>query len=90
MMYRLRTHREAPQVQPDYQPNTVTTDGGNATLNAWKTLFPTLGILQCVLHAMLGIRKVATKATYTRYSTMVENAWQVYQGDTTRSFSQRY
>ncbi len=88
-MYRLRTHREAPQVQPDYQPNTVNTDGWKATMNAWKTLFPTICILQCFLHAILGIRKVATKATYTLYSTIVENAWQVYQGDTTRRFSQR-
>jgi len=81
--------REVQQVQPDYQPNTVNTDGWKATMNAWKTLLPAICILQCFLHAILGIRKVATKATHTLYTTIVEKAWQVYQGNTKRSFSQR-
>jgi hypothetical protein len=82
-------HHEAQQVHPDYQPNTVNTDGWKATMNAWLTLFPTVCIIQCFLHAILGIKQVATTATQHLYATIVEKAWQVYQGDTTRSFSQR-
>ena len=86
--YRQFQH-EAHQVQPTYQPNTVNTDGWKATMNAWLTLFPKICIIQCFLHAILGIKQVATKSTQALYSTIVEKAWQVYRGDTTRSFSQR-
>jgi hypothetical protein len=81
--------QEAHQVQPAYQPNTVNTDGWKATMNAWLALFPKVCILQCFLHAILGIKQVATKLTQPLYRTIVENAWQVYQGETKRSFSQR-
>ncbi len=78
---------EARQVQPAYQPNTANTDGWKATMNAWKTFFPTMCILQCFRQAVLSIRTVATKATSALYSTIVEHAWQVDQGETTWSFS---
>lgn len=81
--------REAQQVAPDYQPDTVNTDGWKATMNAWKTLFPTICILQCFLHAILGIRNVATTATRPLYDRIVTKAWEVYQGKTKQSFSQR-
>jgi len=81
--------QEAHQVSPDYQPDTVNTDGWKATMNAWLTLFPKVCIIQCFLHAILGMKRVATQSTQALYSTIVENAWHVYQGDTKRSFSQR-
>lgn len=80
---------EAQQVQPDYQPKTVNTDGWKATRNAWLALFPTVCIIQCFLHAIFGIAQVATTATQGLYATIVEHAWQIYQGETKRSFSQR-
>ncbi len=81
--------REAQQVQPDYQPETVNTDGWQATMNAWRTLFPSICLIQCFLHAILGIRNVATKATKALYDEIVEQAWQAYHATTTRQFSQR-
>ena len=84
-----RFQQEAQQVQPDYQPETVNTDGWQATMNAWRTLFPSICLIQCFLHAILGIRNVATKATKALYDTIVEKAWQVYEAETKRSFSQR-
>jgi hypothetical protein len=81
--------REAQQVQPDYQPETVNTDGWQATMNAWKRLFPTICLLQCFLHALLSIRHVATTATKALYDTIAEKVWQVYKAQTARSFSQR-
>lgn len=82
-------HHEAQQVHPDYQPNTVNTDGWKATMNAWIALFPKVCLIQCFLHAILGIKQVATTATQPLYATIAEKAWQVYQGDTKRRFSQR-
>ncbi len=81
--------REAQQVPPDYQPNTVNTDGWKATMNAWRTLFPKICLIQCFLHAILSIRNVATKATNALYNTMLEKAWQVYRGETKQPFSHR-
>lgn len=81
--------REAQQVQPDYQPETVNTDGWQATMNAWRTLFPSIGLIQCFLHAILSIKNVATKKTRDLYETIVEKAWEVYEAKTKRSVSQR-
>jgi hypothetical protein len=54
---------EAQHVAEGYQPETVNTDGWQATINAWKTLFPTICVIQCFLHAVLSIKRVASKAT---------------------------
>jgi hypothetical protein len=81
--------REAHHVQPDYQPATVNTDGWKATMKAWRTLFPAIGVIQCFLHAILGLRQVTTKATKALYGHMADTAWQVYEASTKRSFSQR-
>jgi hypothetical protein len=81
--------QEAQQVQPDYQPETVNTDGWQATMNAWKRLFPAICLIQCFLHAILSIRNVATTATKALYGTIAEKVWQVYEAQTARSFSQR-
>jgi hypothetical protein len=81
--------QEAQQVQPDYQPETVNTDGWQATMNTWSTLFPAICIIQCFLHAILSIRKVTTKATKTLYNQITARAWRIYKARTIQSFSQR-
>jgi len=81
--------QEAQEVDPNYRPQTVNTDGWKATGKAWRTLFPMICILRCFLHAVLSIRNVSTKATTALYNTIVKNAWQVYEAETARSFSQR-
>ena len=80
---------EAQQVQSDYAPETVNTDGWQATMNAWRTLFPTICVIQCFLHAVLGIRNVATKATKALYDDIIEKVWEVYEANTKRRFAQR-
>ena len=35
---------------PDYRPETVTTDGWEATRRAWETLFPGITWILCFLH----------------------------------------
>ncbi len=81
--------REAQQVQPDYPPETVNTDSWQATMNAWRTLCPSRCLIQCFLHAILGIRNVATKAARALYDEIVEQAWKAYRAAAKRQFSQR-
>jgi hypothetical protein len=81
--------REAHQVQPNYQPETVNTDGWQATMKAWRTLFPSICLIQCFLHAILSIRNVMTKKTKVLYDLIAEHAWTAYRAETTRSFAQR-
>ncbi len=81
--------QEAHQVHPTYQPETVNTDGWQATMKAWRRLFPSICLIQCFLHAILSLRNVATKVTKALYDTMVAQAWEVYHAETKRSFAQR-
>lgn len=81
--------REAQQVQPDYQPKTVNTDGWQATIRAWKTLFPQVCVIQCFLHAILSLKQVTTKAAHTLSQQMTDLAWQAYRATTKRGFAQR-
>jgi hypothetical protein len=48
---------EAQQLNPDYQPETVNTDGWEATQKAWRSLFPLIVIIECFLHAFIKIRE---------------------------------
>ncbi|WP_286019309.1 hypothetical protein, partial [Candidatus Venteria ishoeyi] len=54
---------EAIDINQDYQPKTVNTDGWLATKKVWKNLFPCIEVIECFLHAILGIRSVATQKT---------------------------
>jgi hypothetical protein len=81
--------REAQQIQPTYQPETVNTDGWQATMKAWRAIFPTIVIIQCFLHAILSIKQVTTKAMNAVYDEIAEHAWRVYHATTKPSFSQR-
>lgn len=80
---------EAQGVDPTYAPETVNTDGWQATMNAWKALFPTICVIQCFLHAVLSIKRVASKRTKALYEQILERAWNAYHAPTKRHFSQR-
>lgn len=47
---------EALRLNPDYDPETVNTDGWYQTKRAWLALFPTIFVVRCFLHAYLCIR----------------------------------
>ena len=49
--------QEARNLNPEYEPETVNTDGWEPTQSAWKTLFPTVVIILCFLHAFLKIKE---------------------------------
>lgn len=80
--------QEARNVQADYAPQTVNTDGWAATQAAWQTLFPLVVILRCFLHGWLSVRERAKHLGKVFY-TIGEKVWQAYHAPTRRSFGQR-
>ncbi len=79
---------EARNVNPDYQPKTVNTDGWKSTQAAWQILFPTIVLLRCFWHAWLKIRDRA-KNLKDKFYELSKQVWHAYHADTKRSFAQR-
>lgn len=80
---------EARQLKPGYAPETVNTDGWWATQGAWRSLFASIVVIQCFLHAFLKIRDRATKQFAAIFEAVSDKVWQAYRAETKRSFSQR-
>lgn len=76
---------EAQAVKPEYAPETVNTDGWNATQRAWLNLFPMIVIIECFLHAFIKIRNRAKhlKETFRQLSQQV---WNVYHAADAAAF----
>lgn len=68
---------EAQQLKPDYQPQTVNTDGWTATGLAWLTLFPTIVIIRCFLHAFIKIR-ACCKRMKNDFVEIQSRVWEIY------------
>jgi len=79
---------EAEDLDPDYTPRTVNTDGWQGTQAAWKALFPLVVVLQCFLHAWLKIRDRA-KHLGEQFFQISEKVWDAYHAPDRVSFSQR-
>jgi hypothetical protein len=79
---------EARDVDPEYAPKTVNTDGWQSTQAAWKNLFPLVVVLQCFLHAWLKIRDRA-KHLGELFFEISQKVWDAYHAPDRRSFSQR-
>lgn len=80
---------EAKNVDPDYQLETVNTDGWKATGNAWKTHFPLATIICCFLHAFISIRDRCKKKYRDLFNEIADYVWHSYRAENKRSFSQR-
>ena len=81
--------QEATGLDEDYAPQTVNTDGWQATQGAWKALFPNITVILCFLHAFLKIRGRATKALGAVFAQVQERVWEAYHAPSKRAFSQR-
>ena len=81
--------KEARALEPAYTPETVNTDGWAATQGAWKSLFPTITVMLCFLHAFLKIRDRATKALAACFDQVREKVWHAYRAPTKAAFAQR-
>ena len=79
--------QEAQNVQSDYQPKTVNTDGWASTRQAWASLFTLAVILRCFLHGWLAIRSRGKLSE--GFETLSEKVWDAYHAPDRRSFSQR-
>jgi hypothetical protein len=78
---------EAQNVQPGYQPRTVSVDGWAATRAAWLVLFPVVVLLRCFLHGWLNIR--ARGKLSEVFTTLSGKVWHAYHASTRRCFAQR-
>src|SRR5262249_7091028 len=79
--------QEAQEVQPGYQPQTVSVDGWAATQQAWLALFPVVVLLRCFLHGWLAIRsRGKLSAAFAELSGKV---WQAVHAPDRRGFAQR-
>lgn len=81
--------QEARLLKPDYQPDTVNTDGWIATQNAWQHCFPSITVILCFLHAFIKIRDRATKVFADLFHEAACQAWGAYHATSKASFSQR-
>lgn len=56
-----RKANEANDLNSEYYPKSINTDGWQATLNAMASLFPSAVLIRCFLHAFLKIRTEAKR-----------------------------
>ena len=80
---------EAKAVDADYAPETVNTDGWQATQNAWKSLFDQITVILCFLHAFIKIRDRSKKSFGELGQELQRRVWEVYRGQNKRVLSQR-
>ena len=80
---------ETCDLDPDYKPKTVNTDGWPATQLAWRSLFAHIFIIECFLHAFIKVRDRATKAMQEIYHQAADRLWEAYRAENKRSMGQR-
>ena len=80
---------EAQALDAEYAPETVNTDGWQATQGAWKALFTHITVILCFLHAFLKIRDRATKTLREAFAQVQKRVWEAYHAPSKRAFSQR-
>jgi hypothetical protein len=72
---------EAREVDPEYTPETVNTDGWAATQNAFRVWFPAIAVVLCFLHGFLKVRDRCRKA-----HELHRWVWDVYRAATAEEF----
>jgi hypothetical protein len=80
---------EAQAWDAAYTPETVNTDGWQATQGAWKALFTPITVILCFLHAFLKIRDRATKTLGDAFAQVQKRLWKAYHAPSKRAFAQR-
>jgi hypothetical protein len=76
---------EAQRLDPDYRPETVNTDGWRATHLAWQTLFTTITIIHCFLHAFIKIRSCGQRLGDT-FTIIKQQVWEIYHAPNRADF----
>ena len=70
-------------------PQTVKTEGWQATQGAWQALCTPMTVILCVLHAFRNIRERATKTLGEAFAQVQKRGWEAYHAPNKRAFSQR-
>jgi hypothetical protein len=83
-----RFREEAQRLAPDYQPQTVNTDGWAAPKAAWGRLFPLAVLIECFLHAFLKIRDRGKRLGPDLWGCLQRHVWAAYQAPTPDEFRQ--
>ena len=78
---------EAQELNLDYQPASVNTDGWTATQNAWKNLSDKVRVVLCFLHAPLKIRDRSRREKLRE--TLMSKVWGCYHALNRARFSQQ-
>lgn len=79
---------EARQLDPNYRPQTVCTDGWEATWKSWGRLFSSITVVLCFLHSAIKIRDCRTDHPSLRFEALTR-VWDAFKAQTKSSFSQR-
>jgi hypothetical protein len=80
---------EALALNPQYEPQTVNTDGWLATQKVWQTLFVTITVIECFLHAFLKIRDRCQKRWQAVFGDIQQQVWDIYHASNEHDFRQR-
>ena len=78
---------EAKNIAPDYAPESVNTDGWEATQIAFSSLFLSITIIRCFLHGFIKIRDCCR--TSPMFGAICSQIWHVYKASSKQAFSQR-
>lgn len=79
---------EAQQLNPTYRPESVNTDGWDATQQAWKALFPQITVVLCFLHLVLGLQQLCRRTSEV-FKVVSDKLWHLYESHNPRQFAQR-
>ena len=79
---------EAQNLAPDYSPATVNTDGWLSTHLAWQSLFSSITVILCFLHAFINIRARCQRFK-AQYQTLKTKVWQAYHAVDRATFLQQ-
>ncbi len=80
---------DAQDLQADYAPQAVNTDGWKATQNALKALFPSMTFSLCFLPVYIKIRDRAKKTFHDVFQDVASKLRECDHAENTRSCSQR-
>jgi hypothetical protein len=78
---------EAWQINPDYYPESVNTDGWQATKNAWKAFSDGITLILCFLHCALKIQNLSKKLVQQK--ELMTKVWDCYKAQSFSVLSQR-
>ena len=70
---------EFQRLEPDYAPKTINTDGWQATMNSWRTLFVTTALTSCFLHIYIKMRDRAKKKFSESFLEANTKLWNCYK-----------